>query len=292
MTRTTDWELSGAGGQPIYGTTHLPDPGSDAQGVLIVCHGFKGYKDYGLLPQLAEAAARRGFVAHRFNFSHSGMTRNVETFERPDLFECDTWGKQVEDLRVVSEASAHGQIGGEGLPQVWFGHSRGGVTAILAAADAFEADTPRVKPAGLVTAAAPHTGDRLGDEEKRLLRKHGRIESPSSRTGQVLYVGVAWLDELERDPQRCNPMRRIEQVRCPVLIVHGDNDGTVNLMSAKLLHKASRERAELRVIGGATHTFNAPNPLPLEDEPPPQTRALIDAACGFAERCCEETARP
>ena len=56
---TTQWTLPGADGQPILGNTHVPDDsrGAPPAGVLIVAHGFKGYKDYGFFPRLAQSAA-------------------------------------------------------------------------------------------------------------------------------------------------------------------------------------------------------------------------------------------
>ncbi len=283
MTRLDHWTLPGAAGQPIVGTTHVPAGEREAKGVLLVAHGFKGYKDYGFLPHLAEAAAAAGFVAHRFNFSHSGMAPRGDRFERADLFERDTWGKQVFDLHAVARAAREGRIAGSGLPQVWFGHSRGGVTAILAAGLA-GAEAPELEPRGVVTAAAPHTADRLDDEQKRLLRKLGRLESPSSRTGEMLHIGREWLDELEADPARFNPMAHAERLRTPLLILHGDNDGTVHAMSGRLLHKATRERSQLVTIRGATHTFNASHPLPLDQPPPNETQRLIRETLAFAAR--------
>src|SRR5690606_22895078 len=117
MAKQTTWTISGAQGEPILGATHHPAAGTPARGVLLIAHGFKGYKDYGLLPQLAQAAADAGLIAHRFNFSHSGMTDRSERFDRPELFEHDTWGKQVHDLHAVAVGARNGAIAGDGLPQ-------------------------------------------------------------------------------------------------------------------------------------------------------------------------------
>jgi len=108
-----NWTIEGSNGQPIYGTSDLPN--SDPLGTLILCHGFKGYKDYGLFPYLAKQAVGRGLLVHRFNFSHSGMTDNIESFERPDLFEQDTYGKQIIDLTLVANAVRRGKLPGGGL---------------------------------------------------------------------------------------------------------------------------------------------------------------------------------
>lgn len=271
------WEIPGADGQPIYGDAHVPR--GEAAGVLLICHGFKGYKDYGLFPRLA-AAAERGLIAHRFNFSHSGMTRRIETFERPELFERETWMKQVHDVRAVAAAVRRGEIAGGALPMVWFGHSRGGVTVLLAANDAPD------EPVGLVTAGAPNYTCNLSEHERRALRKHARLPSPSSRTQQTLYVGKQWLEEIEADPERHDPLKAIAQAPCPVLVVHGSGDATIDLSCAEALAAAGGEKATLRVIEGASHTFDARNPLGADAPLPPSTAAIIEATCDFAVGRC------
>gem|GEM_PF-4204546 len=87
-----------------------------------------GYYDYGLFPVLARALTAAGLTCHRFNFSHSGMTRDTATFARPDLFEQDTWGRQQDDLAAVLD-----HLGAGAEPTVLFGHSRGGLSSLLAA---------------------------------------------------------------------------------------------------------------------------------------------------------------
>jgi hypothetical protein len=101
-----EWSIEGSEGEPIIGNAHLPEapPG----GVVLVAHGFKGYKDYGMFPRIAESLANRGFIAHRFNFSHSGMTGAIETFERPDLFERDTWNPGRHRCRRPRRARGQG----------------------------------------------------------------------------------------------------------------------------------------------------------------------------------------
>jgi len=286
MTTTIDkWTLVGAEGQPIFGDTHRPD--GEAVGVMLICHGFKGYKDYGFLPHVAVAAAQRGLIAHRFNFSHSGMTERIETFERPDLFEADTWSKQVTDLHAVAQGVAREALPGAGLPMVWFGHSRGGVTVLLTAREVFEAgggDTP--EPAALIGAATPHYCCNLDEAQQAQLREQGRLEVPSSRTGQMLAIGKPWLDEIEHEPDRFDPVKAAGSVRCPLLLIHGDQDPTVPVESADQLAQAAGERARRHVIEGAQHTFNATNPLPFDESMPEATRELIDTACDFASAHC------
>ena len=129
MSRPTNWQISGAESQTILGTVYNPD--AAAVGCAIVAHGFKGYKDFRMIPPIAMGLCNAGFVTHTFNFSHSGMTQNTDTFERPDLFQLDTWNKQVTDIGCIIAAIASGKLEGGGLPYILAGHSRGGVSAIL-----------------------------------------------------------------------------------------------------------------------------------------------------------------
>ena len=269
--KITDWTLPGARNQPIFASTHTA---TTPRGILVICHGFKGYKDYGFFPHLAQAAAQTGLTSHRFNFSHSGMTPQIETFERPDLFEQDTWATQVEDLhRIIAYVGSQSEA-----PIVLFGHSRGGITCLLAAAQ------PTRPVAGIIVAAAPHEACHLDPDQQQLLRTAGRLPSPSARTGQILYVGRSWLDEIERDPAASDPVTAITKVGRPRLLIYGEKDPTVPLASMKTLQAAAPDSATL-LIPNASHTFNCPNPLPLDQSPPPPTQALIDATIAFALLC-------
>ncbi len=289
-----DWTLPGAENQPILGTTHMPPSLGSITGVLIICHGFKGYKDYGFFPYLAEQAARRGLFAVRFNFSHGGLANNLATFDRGynfdrlDLFERDTWGKQITDLANVALAARGGRIPGideAGLPLIFFGHSRGGVTALLTASRMIQSPQTRAKPAGVITAAAPADACSLDESQKQQLRTHGYLESPSTRTGQNLRIGRHWLREIELNPQALDPLRAATTLACPWLIIHGEADATVPVRDAHRLRDAAGDRAQFLIVPGASHTFDAPNPMPLNNVPAATAR-VCDAACGFAiDRC-------
>lgn len=289
MSTPPNWSLHGACGEPILGNTHVPS--GPPAGVLLLAHGFKGYKDYGFFPYLAQTAAESGLVAHRFNFSHSGMTNRIETFERPDLFQRDTWGKQIEDLSAVASAVKSGELPGskDGLPVVWFGHSRGGVTTILAAWRVFDEKPKDLDaPAGVIAAASPHASSHLSEDQQAELKRRGSLDSPSSRTGQLLRIGVDALLEVEKDPKNFDPIEAISHFACPLWIVHGDDDQTVHVSAARRLADAAGANATLQTIPGASHTFNAPNPLPPDGPVPEATRQMAHGVCRFAMGICEE----
>ncbi|MGH7538277.1 MAG: alpha/beta hydrolase family protein, partial [Gemmatimonadales bacterium] len=67
---TTRFRLTGADGGPLRGDVRAA--GGDRPAVVI-CHGFKGFKDWGYFPKAAERLARSGFAAVSFNFSGAGV---------------------------------------------------------------------------------------------------------------------------------------------------------------------------------------------------------------------------
>jgi dienelactone hydrolase len=284
---TREWSIPGADGQPIIGDEDVPD--GEPRGVIVIAHGFKGYKDYGMFPRIARECALRGnLIAHRFNFSHSGMTRDIARFERPDLFERDTWTRQVFDLTYVLRAIARGDLAGANLPLFVLGHSRGGVTTILTAArltyPAHHRESPANSLAGLITLAAPASCNPFTSEEQRQLLAQGWLESPSSRTGQRLRVGRAFVQEQLDDPALHDVLAHAARIACPIMVIHGRDDPTVPMHSAEEIVAAARDRATLRIIDGGDHVFNTANPLPDDAPASPQLQEVIDAIITFTGR--------
>jgi pimeloyl-ACP methyl ester carboxylesterase len=277
MNGNDTWTIPGAGGEAILGNTHTPE--RDPAGVVIIVHGLLGYKDYGMFPALGGAFARAGWTCHRINLSHSGMTDAIEMFARPDLFERDTWNRQRTDVQAVIEAIGAGRIAGAGLPLVLVGHSRGGVTAIRAAAERFEHGLAPA-PAGVITVAAPDTCCSLGEADRAKMLEQGYLEVKSSRTGQTLRLGRGWLQEQLDDPAGHDVPRAARQVACPMLIAHGADDPTVDPAAARRL-AAAGPRARLLMIEGGDHVMNTPNPFDPEAPMSRQLGALVEGCAGF-----------
>ena len=279
-TDPTPWSLPGANGLPILGDTRTPPGGEAPTGTLLIAHGFKGYKDYGFLPRLADAAAAYGLAAVAFNFSHSGMEEREGDFTRPDLFALDTWNKQATDWHALLAAVRAGRVPGApaGGPVAFFGHSRGGLSALLAAARLPGTD----RPAAVVTAAAPADASRLGPEDAAALRRGEAIDSPSGRTGQTLRVMPGWLLEQDADPEGHDPVQAagvLGEAGVPLLVLHGTEDETVDPADASRLAGAAGVTPVM--IEGGNHVFGAPNPMPPGAEVPAATRHLFEEVLGF-----------
>lgn len=284
MPSITNWTIPGWRDLPIYGNAHLPDAGRRPRGVIVLVHGFMGYKDYGLFPFVAQRFAEAGVIAHRFNLTTSGITENFATFERPDLFELGTWNNNIIDIDAVIDAVDRGALPGGGLPLLLMGHSRGGVGVLLTAGRRFMSGRTPL-PAGVISASAPSRPWRFAESQKRQILERGYLEVKSGRTGQDLRVSRRFLEEQLADPEGHDIARHVAALRCPLLVVHGSADATVPAREAEEIAAMAGEavRRRLVLIDGGDHVFNTPNPFPIDGAPSPQLQAHVEALLAFCD---------
>ena len=249
MTEEVAFEIASAGPRTLRASAILPEA---PRGTVIICHGFKGFSRWGFFPHLAAAIAREGLRAIRFDFSGSGIGADGESFTETDAFADNTFTRELEDLAAVeAEARRRGWIDTRfGI----VGHSRGGGTAILHAAD-----NPAV--GALVTLAAIGHVRRWSDGEEREWRARGYTEVVNTRTGQVLRLGTALLDDVIAGLNgRLDIVAAASRMKAPWLIIHGDADATVLVEDAHRLADAAPD-ARLLIIDGASHTFDVEHPM-------------------------------
>jgi len=280
MNQVTSWSINGSSGQEILGNSHIPS--GEPRGVVFIAHGFKGYKDYGMFPILASFLADKGYIAHRFNFSHSGVTNSYETFEKPELFEADTYNKQVNDLRILIAAMEDEIILGHNLPYFLFGHSRGGVTVLLTAGR-MSSDSTLKQPGAVISAAAPSGCAKFTKGDSQRLLSEGFLESPSARTGQPLRIGRDFLTEQLEDPENHDLLKQVRNIRCPIMILHGSDDITALPDAALRIFDASGPNARLEIIENADHGFNTTNPMPENKPFSPEFKKMLDTIEAFLE---------
>ena len=245
----------------------VEEPVGGGRGTLLIAHGFKGYKDYGMFPRLAHVAAVAGWGAVRFNFAHSGMTRNHETFERPDLFALDTWNAQIRDLVCLVSAVRKGVLTtvSSEAPILLLGHSRGGLASILAAGRGLEVD-------GVISLAAPADPCRLSEKHRRQLEEGRGVEVRSDRTGQTLLIGPSFLHEIQSDRSGHDVPAMAGKMTVPLVVVHGLEDATVDVEEARIL-AASAEVTPVLIDGG-NHVMNVVNPHDPSAPSSPQLAAV------------------
>ena len=249
MSEHLAFEVTGAAGRTLRTSAILPET---PRGTVIICHGFKGFSQWGFFPHLAGAIANEGIRAIRFDFSGSGVGADGESFTDADAFAENTFSRELEDLAAIeAEAKRQGWIE---APYGLVGHSRGGGTAILHAAG-----NPAV--GALVALAAIAYVRRWSEAEERDWRARGYTEVVNSRTGQVLRLGTALLDDVEAGADgRLDIQAAASRMKAPWLIIHGDADSSVSVDDAHRLADAAPD-ARLLIIEGASHTFDVVHPM-------------------------------
>lgn len=256
---------------------YAPDAGGELP-VIVVVHGFKGFKDWGSFPYVCEELARHGFYVISFNFSHNGVEGSSQEFTRLDLFERNTFTREVRETRTVIAAVSGGAIPEPGHAArsgvTLLGHSRGGGIAILAAAD-----DPRVSY--VVTWAAVASFDRYTDAQKRRWREQGVLESKNMRTGQMMRLGVELLDDVEHNAAALDIGAAAERLGRPLLIVHGEQDLSVLIDNGdELARRAAPDRTQFIRVPRTNHTFGAVHPF---DGPTPALTEAIASTVEFLE---------
>jgi uncharacterized protein len=259
MIKPTPFEIRTPQGRTLQGFVDLPEGLPGERPTVVICHGFKGFMEWGFFPPVAELLASRGFAAIRFNFSGSGMRPGEERVSDLDAFREDTYSRELEDLLSVLAAAgteiAPGRVdrGRLGL----FGHSRGGAAALLAAARPEWRD--RLK--ALVTWAAIADVDRFSAEQKQAWRRDGELPVTNARTGQRLALGLGLLADLEERRAELDLPAAAAARRAPWLIVHGEEDESVPAAEASRLAASAAGTHEELLVPGGSHTFGARHPF-------------------------------
>jgi len=146
--------------------------------VVIFCHGFKGFKDWGHFNWVAHEFAKQGLAFLKFNFSHNGIKENNLT-ELTDMeaFAKNNYMMELYDLGVVIDfIEKEAEKYNVDKSKIYVaGHSRGGGIAILRAND-----DRRIK--GLIV--------ERGFPGFTTPETHGKWSLRASATGELVFDNV------------------------------------------------------------------------------------------------------
>ena len=260
----------------------ITPPGADLRGdywtggataedaALVVCHGFKGFKDWGFFPWLCgQLAERTGIAVVSLNFDGSGVRET--DFDDLEAFSRNTFSRELWDLEAILDGLAAGRLGDIDVPPAsrygLLGHSRGGATCILKAG-------LRSQVRGLVTWASIASVTRYEGFAAQWDAGETVI-IPNARTKQDMPLERNVLDDMRANLGRLDVLASAASVQIPVAVVHGTADASVPFRDAELIAGAAGDRARLVTVEGGTHTFQAGHPFA---GPTPELEAATDAA--------------
>lgn len=205
---------------------------------VILCSHFTGFKEYKHLYKQAKALAAEGYRALRFDFSDC-IGGSQGTCEDMSLTH------QVRDVFAAIDF-----MNSKGCKKIGLlGHSLGGTTAIVAAAN-----DKRVECLVPVAALAKVEWDTLFHSKKDEWKEQGYITFPTWKKGEI-KIKYGFYQELSR--YDCTQL--IKAVNAPVRVIQPENDELVSMRNAQGIYDNANEPKDLKIVRGADHMFSNRN---------------------------------
>lgn len=226
--------------------------------IIIFCHGYKGFKDWGAWNIIAEVFAKAGFYFIKFNFSHNGGTIE-QPIDFPDLeaFGNNNYSKELDDLKLVIDyvykSPEITKVANLNLISL-IGHSRGGGIVTIKA----EEDS-RIKNVITLAGVCDFASRTATIGDLKTWEKDGVKYVLNGRTKQQMPHYYQFYEDFIANEERLTIKRAVSNLKIPFLIIHGNNDTSVFVDEAEKLHVWD-PNSQLEIIDGANHVFGAHHP--------------------------------
>ena len=257
----------------FYNRTTIKQP------IIIFCHGFKGFKNWGHFDLIAETFANSGFVFMKFNFSYNGTTLEQPIdFADLDAFGNNNFSVELDDLGLVIDfMEDHTEQYSADKNEIYMiGHSRGGGIAIL---KAYEDN--RIKK--LATwASVKDLSDFFNSQNIEQWKNDGVLYSHNSRTQQNMPLYYQIYENYIANKERLDIPKATANIDIPWLIVQGTNDTSVPYAAAEKLHELNN-KSELLSIENGDHTFGGKHPW-NESNLPDDAKIVIKKTIEFFQK--------
>ncbi|MBJ7879564.1 alpha/beta hydrolase family protein [Gelidibacter salicanalis] len=251
----------------FYNATGIQKP------LVIFCHGYKGFKDWGAWDLVGEAFAQADLFFVKFNFSHNGGTME-QPIDFPDLeaFAENNYSKELEDLEDLINffRSTSNPFQAEIDPNklILIGHSRGGgIVTIKATED------DRITKV-ITWASVSDFGKRTATSgELEQWQKDGVKYVLNGRTKQQMPHNYQFYEDFKANESRLNIEKAVKKLNIPHLIIHAKDDPSVAFSEAEALHSWNT-KSILFPIENSDHVFGASHPWQPEVLPAPLEKVV------------------
>jgi pimeloyl-ACP methyl ester carboxylesterase len=212
---------------------------ADSKAAIIMAHGFTNDKSsQGRFDALAEAFNGNGYNVLRFDFSGCGESNKdiLSTHNMIDDLQC-----AIEYVRTKYGSSIF----------ALYGHSLGGLICL-------KCGDPAIRTMVLTGAPTDYMkydwSEYYSEEQLHEIRAKGYLTA-KDRSGQDRLIGR----QILRSFEEINQKELLGAVRCPVLLIHGNDPN--DWEETQLLEKSKKginllpAGSQLKIIDGANHTF-------------------------------------
>ncbi|HIB37505.1 alpha/beta fold hydrolase [Mesonia sp.] len=261
MIREKNFLLEGKHQKPIVTDVYF-QPTQQPKPIVIFCHGYKGFKDWGAWDLVAEKFAEAGFFFIKFNFSHNGGTAE-DPIDFPDLdaFAQDNFSKQLDDLQsvidwITTTKQFHANADVQNLNLI--GHSRGGGIVTIKAEE-----EPQIKKVITWNGVSDFGGRFPKSDDLQKWKDDKFYYVTNGRTKQKMPHHIQFYEDFLAHEERFTIERAVKNLKKSYLIIHAEEDPTVNIAEAKQLQQWNK-RSELYKLPGSDHVFETKHPWQQE----------------------------
>ncbi len=234
---------------PIPAIMTMPE-GITNPPVVLMIHGFGSFKDEvgDMFKRLAVALAEQGYASLRFDFPGGG--------DHTVGFEANSIATQIRDARtVLNWLESQPGVDKERIGVVGF--SLGGVVGSI-----LSGNDHRVKALALWSTPGDMASSQVEMYEQYypIAREKGKVE-----------VDLGWRTivlsrEYFESRYSFFPLYDIQTYHHPLLIIAGENDGSITLASRSFASNAGSMDITLRIVPGADHIYNVLTPNQADAE--------------------------
>ncbi len=216
-----------------------------SKGLIILSHGFRGFKELPLMKTLSELFTTLGFDAFRFDFSGNG--------ESEGLFGHSGLIKEKNDLlSVIKHFKEYKNI-------ILFGHSMGGAVSIISASKYKRVRAVIVLSCLVFPSISFKDAVRDPTITFAILEKNHKVhKTPKKLSKSIIENAEELFQELvERKVLHMDffkQMRKVdvtdyfEELKKPTLIIHGKRDFVIPVSHAEYLYNQNRKYSSLVII--------------------------------------------
>ena len=222
--------------------------------LIIFCHGYKGFKDWGCWNLMGEKFAQSGINFLKFNFSHNGGTIN-NPIDFPDLkaFSENNYSIEVSDvIRVINYVKSQFTYFTKAKIHL-LGHSRGGGIACIASSRGLN-----VESLILLASVSDYKNRFPNKREIDKWKEKGVRYVENKRTKQKMPHLYQFYQNYIDNESNLNIESSLRKFSGKTLICHGSMDLAVGFENAVKLLSWAKNGSLLKL--STNHTFGSKHP--------------------------------
>lgn len=257
---------------------------SSKKSIVIFCHGYKGYKDWGCWNLMANVFVKSNLFFVKFNFSHNGGTLE-EPIDFPDLnaFGENNFSIELNDLEdvinwIVKNPNYKDEVNIENITLI--GHSRGGGIVTIKASE-----NNQISKVITLNGVSDYAARFPKGKDLEMWKKHGISYVLNSRTNQKMPHLYQFYQNFIDNEEQLTIKNAVKKLDKPYLIVGGTDDVVVPSIEAENLHSCN-PFSELFLVEEMNHTLGSKHPW-LENELPIHMNHVIKKCISFIKNGVE-----